>query len=456
MKVKSSFFCSNCGSESPKWIGKCPSCGEWNTYHEEVLEKKTTQEEKADAWRSSKKEKTAPKKLEDVSALSSRRIDTHDGELNRVLGGGLVMGSIILVGGQPGIGKSTLLLQLALKQNSKILYVSGEESEEQIKMRADRIGHKNKECYIYTDVNVIQILKEANKLEPDIIIIDSVQTLMSPFIDSTPGSISQVRECTGELQRYAKETNIPVFVIGHITKEGGIAGPKLLEHIVDVVLQFEGDQHYAYRILRTQKNRFGSTDEIGIYAMDMHGLREITNPSELLISPDDDKLSGSAVAASVEGLRPLLLETQALVSPAIYGTPQRSSTGFDLRRLSMLLAVLEKRCGLAFGQNDVFLNIAGGIKVTDPSIDLAVVAALISSLQDINIHKKICFAGEVGLSGEIRPVSRAEQRIQEAGRLGFETIYISKYKSELLPKKNFGVEVRMLSRIDDLLREVFA
>ncbi len=456
MKVKSSFFCSNCGTESPKWIGKCPSCGEWNTYHEEILEKKTTQEEKSDAWRSSKKEKSAPKKLEDVSSLTASRIDTHDGELNRVLGGGLVMGSIILVGGQPGIGKSTLLLQLALKQQSKILYVSGEESEEQIKMRANRIGHKNPECYIYTDVNVTQILKEANKLQPDIIIIDSVQTLMSPFIDSTPGSISQVRECTGELQRYAKETNIPVFVIGHITKEGGIAGPKLLEHIVDVVLQFEGDQHYAYRILRTLKNRFGSTDEIGIYAMDMFGLREISNPSELLISPDDDKLSGSAVAASVEGLRPLLLETQALVSPAIYGTPQRSATGFDLRRLSMLLAVLEKRCGLAFGQNDVFLNIAGGIKVTDPSIDLAVVAALISSLQDIHINKKICFAGEVGLSGEIRPVSRAEQRIQEAGRLGFDTIYISKYKSELLPKKNFGVEVKMLSRIDDLLREIFA
>lgn len=456
MKVKSSFFCSNCGSESPKWIGKCPSCGEWNTYHEEILEKKTVQEEKSDAWRSTKKEKSAPKRLEEVSSLSAKRIDTHDGELNRVLGGGLVMGSIILVGGQPGIGKSTLLLQLALKQKTKILYVSGEESEEQIKMRADRIGHKNDQCYIYTDVNVTQILKEANKLEPDIIIIDSVQTLMSPFIDSTPGSISQVRECTGELQRYAKETNIPVFVIGHITKEGGIAGPKLLEHIVDVVLQFEGDQHYAYRILRTLKNRFGSTDEIGIYAMDMFGLREITNPSELLISPDDDKLSGSAVAASVEGLRPLLLETQALVSPAIYGTPQRSSTGFDLRRLSMLLAVLEKRCGLAFGQNDVFLNIAGGIKVTDPSIDLAVVAALISSLQDIHINKKICFAGEVGLSGEIRPVSRAEQRIQEAGRLGFETIYISKYKAELLPKKNYGVEIKMLSRIDDLLREVFA
>ncbi len=456
MKVKSSFFCSNCGAESPKWIGKCPSCAEWNTYIEEVIEKPTTLSEKDKVWKDGKKEKNKPVKLEEVSALSAQRIDTHDGELNRVLGGGLVCGSIILVGGQPGIGKSTLLLQLALRQKNKVLYVSGEESEEQIKMRADRIGHHNQECYIYTDVNVSNILKESNKLQPDIIIIDSVQTLLSPFIDSTPGSISQVRECTGELQRYAKETNIPIFVIGHITKEGGIAGPKLLEHIVDVVLQFEGDQHYAYRILRTLKNRFGSTDEIGIYAMDTHGLREISNPSELLISPDDAMLSGSAIAASVEGLRPLLLETQALVSPAIYGTPQRSATGFDLRRLSMLLAVLEKRCGLAFGQNDVFLNIAGGIKVMDPSIDLGVVAALISSLQDIHISKKICFAGEVGLSGEIRPVSRAEQRIQEAGRLGFETIYISRYKSELLTKKNHGVEVRMLSRVDDLLREVFS
>lgn len=456
MKIKSTFICENCGSQSPKWVGKCPSCGEWNTYHEEVIERKTSQEEKDTAWRAEKKEKTIPKKLEEVSSLSNRRIDTLDGELNRVLGGGLVYGSIILVGGQPGIGKSTLLLQLALKQHAKILYVSGEESEEQIKMRAERIGYKNPNCYVYTDVNVTNILKEANKLEPDIIIVDSVQTLASPFIDSTPGSISQVRECTGELQRYAKEKNLPIFIIGHITKEGGIAGPKLLEHIVDVVLQFEGDQHYTYRILRTLKNRFGSTDEIGIYAMDLNGLREITNPSELLISPDDDHLSGSAVAASLEGLRPLLLETQALVSPAIYGTPQRSATGFDLRRLSMLLAVLEKRCGLAFGQNDVFLNIAGGIKVTDPSIDLAVMSALISSLQDIHVSKKICFAGEVGLSGEIRPVNRIEQRIQEAGRLGFEAIYIAKYKSDLLPKKDFGVEVRMLSRIDDLLREVFS
>ncbi len=456
MKIKSSFFCSSCGTESPKWVGKCPSCGEWNTYQEEVIEKKTAAEEKEQVWRTTKKEKSSPKRLSEVSALSSQRIDTYDGELNRVLGGGLVAGSMILVGGQPGIGKSTLLLQLALRQNLKILYVSGEESEEQIKMRADRIGRKNDNCYIYTDVNVSSILKVANQIEPDLIIVDSIQTVVSTFIDSTPGSISQVRECTGELQRYAKESNIPIFIIGHITKEGGIAGPKLLEHIVDVVLQFEGDQHYAYRILRTLKNRFGSTDEIGIYAMDINGLREISNPSELLISPDDAHLSGSAIAASLEGLRPLLLETQALVSPAIYGTPQRSATGFDLRRLSMLLAVLEKRCGLSFGQNDVFLNIAGGIKVTDPSIDLAIVAALISSLQDIHISKKICFAGEVGLSGEIRPVSRIDQRIQEAGRLGFETIFISKYKADLLPKKDFGVEVKMLTKIDDLLRDVFA
>jgi DNA repair protein RadA/Sms len=437
-------------------VGKCPSCSEWNTYIEEVIEKKSVSNDQDKVWRSPNKAKLIPKKLSEVSSLQSYRIPTLDGELDRVLGGGLVQGSIILVGGQPGIGKSTLLLQLAVKQDKKILYVSGEESEEQIKMRADRIGLKNQSCFIFTEVNVNNILKEANKLQPDIIIIDSIQTLVSPYIESTPGSISQVKECTGELQRYAKETNIPIFVIGHITKEGGIAGPKLLEHIVDVVLQFEGDQHYAYRILRTLKNRFGSTDEIGIYAMDAHGLREISNPSELLISPNEDKLSGSAIAASVEGLRPLLIETQALVSPAIYGTPQRSATGFDLRRLSMLLAVLEKRCGLAFGQNDVFLNIAGGIKVTDPSIDLAIVSALISSLQDIHISKKICFAGEVGLSGEIRPVSRAEQRIQEAGRLGFETIYISKYKSDLVKSKNFGVEVKTLTKIDDLLRAIFA
>lgn len=456
MKVKSSFFCNSCGAESPKWIGKCPACSEWNTYQEEIIEKDTAKTEKEKVWRDPQKPKVIPRKIGEISATSHNRLDMHDHELNRVLGGGLVPGSLILIGGQPGIGKSTLLLQIALKQKRKILYVSGEESEDQIKMRAMRLSYKNPDCYLYTEINISTILKEANKLLPDLIIIDSIQTLISPFIDSTPGSVSQVRECTGELQRYAKESNIPIFLIGHITKEGGIAGPKLLEHIVDVVLQFEGDQHYAYRILRTLKNRFGSTDEIGIYAMDVQGLKEIPNPSELLISPDDSMLSGSTVAASVEGLRPLLIETQALVSPSVYGTPQRSATGFDLRRLSMLLAVLEKRCGLYFGQQDVFLNIAGGIKVTDPSIDLAIVSALISSLNDIHVSKSICFAGEVGLSGEIRPVSRVEQRIQEASRLGFESIYISKHKSDMLAKKNYGIEVKTLSRVDDLLREIFS
>lgn len=454
-KLRSVFFCSECGAESPKWIGKCPSCAAWNSYHEEIIEKKSARDEQSKPWKDAVRGKPVPKKLEDVSSLNTLRRDTGDAELNRVLGGGLVAGSVILVGGQPGIGKSTLMLQLALRLGTRVLYVSGEESEEQIKMRSDRIGIQNPQCFIFTDINVNHILHEAGRLAPEALVIDSVQTLVSPHIESTAGSISQVRECTGELQRFAKETGIPVFIIGHITKEGGLAGPKLLEHMVDVVLQFEGDQHYMYRILRTQKNRFGSTDEIGIYAMESHGLREISNPSELLISPDDMALSGSAVAASVEGLRPLLIETQALVSPAIYGTPQRSATGFDLRRMSMLLAVLEKRCGLPFGQQDVFLNIAGGIKATDPSIDLAVVAALISSLQDIHLSKKICFAGEVGLSGEIRPVSRVEQRIQEAGRLGFETIYISRYKADVLSGKDLSIDVRMVSRIDQLLEEVF-
>jgi len=455
-KIKSVFFCSECGSESPKWMGKCSSCGAWNTYTEEIVEKSSPSKEIEKVWKDPKKTKQIPIKLSEVCALDNKRIDMNDHELNRVLGGGLVYGSIILVGGQPGIGKSTLLLQIALKQDQTVLYISGEESEEQIKMRADRLGIKNEGCFIYTETNVQNILKEASKLSPSMVIIDSIQTLTSPYIESTPGSISQVKECTGELQRFAKETNIPIFVIGHITKEGGIAGPKLLEHIVDVVLQFEGDQHYAYRILRTLKNRFGSTDEIGIYMMDAYGLKEVSNPSELLISPNDDHLSGAAIGASMEGLRPLLIETQALVSPAIYGTPQRSATGFDLRRMSMLLAVLEKRCGLAFGQNDVFLNIAGGIKVTDPSIDLAVVTSLISSLQDIYVNKEICFAGEVGLSGEIRPVSRIEQRIQEASRLGFQTIYTSKHKLDVSIQKKYHIEIKTISKIDDLLREVFA
>ena len=455
-KVRKAFFCSSCGYESPKWEGKCPSCQEWNTFQEEIIEKPSKRDEKSAVWREGGSAKNRPKELQDVVTEDRERIRTPDNELNRVLGGGLVKGSLILIGGQPGIGKSTLLLQFATKVNQKVLYVSGEESEEQIKMRADRIGIQNQKSYIYAETNMNTILKSAKALSPDVIIIDSIQTLSSPFLDSTPGSISQVRECTGELQRFAKETNIPIFVIGHITKDGSIAGPKLLEHIVDVVLQFEGDRNYAYRILRTLKNRFGSTDEIGIYAMDHTGLREVENPSELLISQNEEILSGSAIAASIEGLRPLMIETQALVTPAIYGTPQRSATGFDLRRLSMLLAVLEKRCGLAFGQNDVFLNIAGGLKVSDPSIDLAIVASLISSLEDIGVDKKICFAGEIGLSGEIRPVSRVDQRVQEAARLGFDVIFVSKYNYKTPPSYDLDIEVKTIAKIDDLLQEVFA
>ena len=455
-KIRKAFFCSSCGFESPKWEGKCPSCQEWNTFQEEVLEKPSKREEKSAAWRDSAGLKSRPKELSQVVSEVRDRIITPDSELNRVLGGGLVRGSLVLLGGQPGIGKSTLLLQFAIKSSQKILYISGEESEEQVKLRADRLGSLNADAFIYTETNINSILKAAKGLSPDVVIIDSIQTLVSPFLESTPGSVSQVRECTGELQRFAKETNIPVFVIGHITKDGSIAGPKLLEHIVDVVLQFEGDRNYAYRIIRTLKNRFGSTDEIGIYAMDHTGLREVENPSELLISQNKEILSGSAIAASIEGMRPLMIETQALVSPAIYGTPQRSATGFDLRRLSMLLAVLEKRVGLPFGQNDVFLNIAGGLKVADPSIDLAIVASLISSLEDIGVDKNICFAGEVGLSGEIRPVSRVDQRVQEAARLGFEVIFVSKYNYKEGPNYDLPIEVKTIGKLDDLMREVFA
>ena len=456
-KIKTIFYCSNCGVSSPKWVGKCQSCNEWNTYHEEVITKETKQEAKSKAWGTDgTEERHKPQKLREVKAGSNQRLVTHDQEINRVLGGGIVLGSLILIGGQPGIGKSTLLLQLTTHTDRKILYVSGEESEEQIKMRADRLGKSNADSYIYTETNVVKILKQAKTLKPEILIIDSIQTLSSPYIESTPGTVSQVRECTGELQRFAKETKIPVLIIGHITKEGSIAGPKLLEHIVDVVLQFEGDQNYSYRIIRTLKNRFGSTDEIGIYEMQVNGLREVSNPSELLLSQSEEQLSGSAVSATIEGLRPILIETQALVTPAIYGTPQRSATGFDLRRLSMLLAVLEKRCGLPFGQNDVFLNIAGGIKVSDPSIDLAIICALISSLEDIPISKKICFAGEVGLSGEIRAVSRIDQRIQEADRLGFEQIFISKYNTKGLNEDNYKLDIQSVVKIEDILELVFS
>jgi len=457
-KIKSIFACTNCGATSPKWVGKCPACGEWNTYVEELVTKPTAQEEKQRSWKGpqSGNQQARAVPLNDIQAGNTQRLTTPDKELNRVMGGGIVPGSIILIGGQPGIGKSTLLLQLALQVSATTLYVSGEESEEQIKMRADRLGGSRSNCLVLTETNTDKILTVAQQTGPQLIVIDSIQTLSSPHIESTPGSVSQVRECAGEMQRFAKETNIPIFLIGHITKEGSIAGPKLLEHIVDTVLQFEGDQHYSYRILRTLKNRFGSTDEMGIYEMQSGGLREVSNPSELLLSQKDEDLSGSAVAATMEGMRPMLIETQALVSRAVYGTPQRSATGFDLRRLSMLLAVLEKRGGLPFAVNDVFLNIAGGIRVDDPAIDLAIVCALISSLEDVSVPSNICFAGEVGLSGEIRAVTRIEQRIQEADRLGFKEIYISKYNTKGLDVDRYGIKVRTIGKVEELYRALFA
>ena len=456
-KVKKIFACTSCGATSPKWMGKCTSCEGWNTYVEEVVIKETaTQAEKKKTWRKDdKKLKLKPIRIPEIVAGDTPRAVTPDGEFNRVLGGGIVAGSLVLIGGQPGIGKSTLMLQLALTCDLKVLYVSGEESEEQIKMRADRIGIKNGECYILTETNVSKILTHAQNLEPQLIVIDSIQTLASPHIDSTPGSVSQIRECAGDLQRFAKETNIPIFIIGHITKEGSIAGPKLLEHIVDAVLQFEGDRHYTYRILRTIKNRFGSTSEMGIYEMQADGLREVSNPSELLLSQNDEDLSGSTIAAMLEGMRPMLIETQALVSTAVYGTPQRSATGFDLRRLSMLLAVLEKRCGFQFGANDVFLNIAGGIKVDDPAIDLSIISALISSLEDVSVTSDICFAGEVGLSGEIRAVNRIDQRIQEAARLGFKQIFISKYNLKGIDVESYDIKVTPISKVEELYQILF-
>jgi DNA repair protein RadA/Sms len=455
-KVKKIYVCTNCGANSPKWIGKCPSCDEWNTYHEEVLSKATTQEEKRKVWQEPQDQRNpSPVALSEIVAGERPRLVTPDEELNRVLGGGIVPGSLVLIGGQPGIGKSTLMLQVALSVPVKILYVSGEESEEQIKMRADRIGNLKSNCFILTETNTTKILTQTKALKPDLVIIDSIQTLSSPHLDSAPGSVSQIRDCTTELQRFAKETGIPVFIIGHITKDGAIAGPKILEHIVDAVLQFEGDRNYTYRILRTIKNRFGSTDELGIYEMQANGLKEVSNPSELLLSQNEEQLSGSAISATMEGMRPMLIETQALVSTAVYGTPQRSATGFDLRRLNMLLAVLEKRMGFPYGQNDVFLNIAGGIRVDDPAIDMGIVTALISSLQDISVPDDTCFAGEVGLSGEIRAVARIEQRIQEADRLGFKQIFISKYNLKGLDTDRFNIDIFTVSKVEELYRNLF-
>ncbi len=455
-KTKSTFFCQNCGQESTKWVGKCPGCNEWNTFVEEVIVKGTDKAAKED-WRDfsgMKGLKTIS--INDVVSGEEKRILSPDGELNRVLGGGIVAGSIVLVAGEPGIGKSTLFLQIGLQlTNVRTLYISGEESEQQIKMRADRVGTQSDNFYLLTETNTQTIFKEIKKLQPELVIVDSIQTLQSPFVESGPGSISQIRECAAELQRYAKETNTPVFLIGHITKDGTIAGPKILEHMVDTVLQFEGDRHYAYRILRTLKNRFGSTSELGIYEMTGEGMKPVLNPSEILITQKEDELSGIAIAATIEGMRPLLIETQALVTQSVYGTPQRTVSGFDLRRLQLLLAVLEKRGGFHFGVKDVFINIAGGIKVEDPSIDLAIVCALLSSYEDVPLPQKVCFAGEVGLSGEIRAVNRIEQRIAEAEKLGFEKIIISKYNTKSLGKLKFGIEVVTLGKVEEVYQYLF-
>lgn len=456
-KVQKVFVCVECGTTYSKWAGQCNGCGEWNTIQEEVIVKESAKAEAKKAWRKgNKKEKPKPKKLTAIEAGTTERRDVKDNELNRVLGGGLVNGSMILLGGEPGIGKSTLMLQVALSIDAKVLYVSGEESEEQIKMRADRLGQSPDQCYIMADTGLTNILLQAQQMEPDVLVIDSIQTITSAHIESAPGSVSQVRECSSELQRYAKESGVPVFVIGHITKDGSIAGPKVLEHIVDVVLQFEGDRNYTHRILRTIKNRFGSTSELGIYEMHGVGLREVSNPSELLLSQKDEDVSGSAIAATLEGIRPMLIETQALVSTAVYSSPQRSATGFDLRRLSMLLAVLEKRCGFQFASNDIFLNIAGGLKVSDPAIDLAIISALISSLEDVTLPSNICFAGEVGLSGEIRSVQRVEQRIQEASRLGFEQIFVPRFNLKGVSQSDYDVEIIPVSKVEELYNHLFA
>jgi DNA repair protein RadA/Sms len=455
-KTKSAYFCQSCGYESAKWLGKCPSCNAWNTFVEEVIEKSTS---KVPSWQTSSESKrvSKPNKVDQIQSITEERIFTGDVELDRVLGGGLVPGSVTLIGGEPGIGKSTLMLQLALNiPGKKILYISGEESEQQIKMRAERITNQpTADCYILTETSTQNIFKQIEALEPDIIIVDSIQTLHSAHIESTPGSVSQVRECTAELLRFAKETDTPVFLIGHITKDGTIAGPKILEHMVDTVLQFEGDRHHVYRILRSIKNRFGAAAELGIYAMHSTGLRQVSNPSEILLSQRDEELSGIAISATLEGARPMLIETQALVSTAAYGTPQRSSNGFDTRRMNMLLAVLEKRCGFRLSTRDVFLNIAGGIKVEDPAIDLAIMVAIISSHEEISISSKICFAAEVGLSGEIRAVNKIEQRISEAEKLGFERIFISNYNMKGLIIERYKIELTAVSKIEDVFSILF-
>ncbi|HEY4654209.1 MAG TPA: DNA repair protein RadA [Cyclobacteriaceae bacterium] len=455
-KTKSLYFCQHCGYESTKWLGKCPSCNSWNTFVEEVVQK---QDVGKNEWRSAfavTQRIAQPKKLGEIQQGREIRLVTSDNELNRVLGGGLVPGSLILIGGEPGIGKSTLMLQLSMSlSDRRVLYVSGEESEQQIKMRAMRMGLSEAEnCYVLTETRTRNIFQSIEAVQPQLVVVDSIQTLYSDLLDSSAGSIAQVRQCAGELMKFAKETDVPVILIGHITKDGLLAGPKVLEHMVDTVLQFEGDRHLAYRILRTVKNRFGSTSEMGIYEMLGTGLREVSNPSEILISQKDANLSGITIGATMEGNRPLLIEIQSLVSPAAYGTPQRTTTGFDPKRLNMLLAVLEKRCGFQMGRYDVFLNMAGGIKVEDPAIDLAICVALVSSLEELAVPDKICFAAEVGLGGELRAVNRVEQRISEAEKLGFSRIYISKYNKKSIDLTKVGIQVSAPGKLNDVFQEL--
>ena len=478
-KSKIAYFCQSCGFESAKWLGKCPSCQQWNTFVEEIIEKGNASVPNWKASSTSTQRANKPVEIPHITFNEEQRMLTPDKEFNRVLGGGIVAGSLVLIGGEPGIGKSTLMLQLALSMpNIKVLYISGEESERQIKMRAERLepaaesqgaGVRSKDtlkfgknCFILTETSTQNIFKQIEQLEPDLVVVDSIQTLHSSHIESTPGSVSQVRECTAELLRFAKESSTPVFLIGHITKDGMIAGPKILEHMVDTVLQFEGDRHHVYRILRAVKNRFGSASELGIYEMLGEGLREVSNPSEILLSQRDEPLSGITISATLEGLRPMLIETQALVSTSAYGTPQRTATGFDTKRMSMLLAVLEKRCGFKLGAKDVFLNITGGIRVEDPAIDLGLAAAIISSNEDIPIPFKTCFAGEIGLSGEIRAVNRVEQRIAEAQKLGFEQIFISKYNlpsggkdKKRIDLSRYTIEVKTVGNIEEVFGLLF-
>ena len=453
---KSTFFCKNCGSQASKWMGRCPACGEWNTFEEEVIERSPKAKGQSIPNPVGKNE---PKLIKDISLLEIPRIHSGFSEFDNVLGGGIVAGSLILLGGEPGIGKSTLLLQMALKvKGCRVLYVSGEESDTQLKMRAERlkITPQNPDCFILTETVTQEIFKQIDELKPHLIVVDSIQTLQSNLLDSGAGSISQIKECAAEFQHLAKTTAIPVFMIGHITKDGSLAGPKILEHIVDTVLQFEGDRHYGYRLVRCIKNRFGSTSELGIFEMENTGLREVLNPSEILISQRDEEFSGSAVAAILEGNRTMMIETQALVSSAVYGTPQRSATGYDIRRMNMLLAVLEKRCRFKLGAKDVFLNIAGGIHVDDPAINLGIVASILSSAADVPIDAKTCFSGEMGLSGEIRPVSRIEKRIAEADKLGFNRIFLSKYNLKGIHPEQYKISLVPLGNIEEIFKHLFS